>query len=434
MNEVKSSYKELSPFSIRIIIYFLFFLSGLAGLIYEILWSKQFVPVFGNSAYAISIVLTAFMTGLGIGSLWFGRYADRHRDRLLLYSILEGGIALSAFLVPFFLQLLKKIMPLFFSSISESLPLISFIRFIFSFTILFIPCFLMGGTLPVLSKYCTEELKFVGHRISLLYGLNTFGAAARCFLTGFFLIETIGLSGTNNLAISTNLTIGLTVIFIRFLHRKNKGKKFISKKDFSRKAVKLNKKEALIKIPELSSKRNSILIVAFITGLTSLSLEVLWTRYLSFRIPSNAYSFSSILGVFLIGLGIGSLIYRLFLASYKNQILILSIILFISGSLILIMLSLASELVFSRGLNFFPFIPVNLSTPLGQKFQSINFALMTILIPTILMGITFPSLCKIFTQKLETIGESIGKVYAINTAGAITGSLLPVFLLSLIHI
>ncbi len=117
-NKISSSqfsYKEFSPLSLRLVIYLLFLLSGIAALIYEILWTKQFVPVFGNSAYAISIVLVAFMAGLGIGSWWFGRYADRHRDRLLLYSILEGGIALSAFLVPIILQLLKKIVPLFLS-------------------------------------------------------------------------------------------------------------------------------------------------------------------------------------------------------------------------------------------------------------------------------------------------------------------------------
>ena len=96
-------------------------------------------------------------------------------------------------------------MPIFFSSFAESILLISFIRFSFSFMILFLPSFLIGGTLPVLSRYCVDELKFVSHRLSLLYGLNTLGAAVGVFTAGFFLIETFGLSGTNYVAIALNL-------------------------------------------------------------------------------------------------------------------------------------------------------------------------------------------------------------------------------------
>jgi spermidine synthase len=420
-------YKNSSSLSIRLLIYLFFFLSGAASLIYQILWTRQFIPVFGNSSYAITVVLVAFMAGLGLGSWFFGRYADRHRNRLLLYSIIEAGVALSAFIIPLILSLLKKIMPIFFSSLAESILLISIIRFTFSFMILFLPSFLMGGTLPVLSRYCIDELKFVSHRLSLLYGLNTLGAAAGVFSAGFFLIETFGLSGTNSVAIALNLFIAGTMFFIWFLREKKGEKVHLKEKEPAKK--KNLEKEPSLGQTDLGGLRPVILSIAIITGFTSLSLEILWTRYMFFRIPSTPYSFSSILGVFLICLGIGSLLYRLLFASRKNQVLILAFILILIGPLILIMLHVASKLAISYGLRFLPFFSINPSSFLWEKVQSINIAAVTIFVPAVFIGITFPILCKIFTQNIKKVGGSIGKLYAVNTVGSIAGSFLPVFVL-----
>lgn len=417
--EIVSLSNKSSSLGVRASIYFLFFISGSASLIYEILWTRQFVTVFGNSSYAITVVLASFMAGLGFGSWFFGRYADRHRYRLLLYSIIEAGIAIYAFFIPLFLNLLKKIMPTFFSSLADSIPIISIIRFSFSFIILFLPSILIGGTLPVLSRYCVNELKFVSRRLSLLYGLNTLGAAAGVFAAGFYLIETFGLSSTNHIAITLNLFISGMMLFFWFFFERKKEK--VEKKDFE--------EEPSFAKPDYKGLRPSILIIAFITGCTSLSLEVLWTRYMSFRIPSTPYSFSSILGIFLICLGLGSLLYRFLFASRKSQVLILALILFSIGPLILTMLSFTSKLAISHGLQFLPFIPISPLSPLWEKFQTLNITATTIFFPSLLLGVSFPALCTIFTRNIKTVGESIGKVYAINTAGSISGSLLPVFVL-----
>ncbi|MFP4081773.1 MAG: fused MFS/spermidine synthase, partial [Candidatus Aminicenantes bacterium] len=419
--------KGASTLIIRSVIYVLFFFSGAAALVYEILWTRQFVLVFGNSSYAISTVLAAFMAGLGIGSWWFGRYTDRHRHRLLLYSLLEGGIALSAFIVPFILHLMEKIMPALFSSAASSIPVISLIRFMFSFLILFIPCFLIGGTLPVLGRYCVEKLRLVGPRISLLYGLNTLGAAGGCLASGFVLIETLGLEGTNHLAVTINLSVAAAAVLVHFLgKRKTTEISPEPKKPQNNKSRKKKEKGPSAGNSFPQSIRNIFLLIAFVTGFVSLSLEVLWTRYLSFRIPSNAYNFPSILGVFLVGLGLGSLVYRLFLAQRQNQGLILAGVLILSGPLILVMLFAASKLAQSYGLRILPFSPIHPAVPAWTKLQSLNIAAVTIFLPTILMGMAFPALCTVFTQNIKKVGESIGKVYAVNTAGSITGSLLPV--------
>lgn len=421
----KRENKDSILFPVRGIIYILFFLSGAASLIYEIIWTKQFIPVFGNSSYAITIVLAAFMAGLGLGGWWFGRFADRHQNRLLLYSFLEIGIAFTAFIIPFILGLFIKIMPLFFSSLSESVLLMSIIRLVFSFIILFLPSFLIGGTFPVLSRYCVNELKFVSHRISLLYGLNTLGAAAGVFTAGFFLIENFGLSGTNYLAIIINLFIAGIVFFIWLTQERKKKRVAIKKKEHIKK--KDVRETPAPELPGIERIKPLILSIAFITGCVSLSLEVLWTRFMYFRIPSSPYSFSSILGVFLICLGIGSLLNRVFFASQRNQVLILALILILTGPLAVGMLTVASKYTISQGLRILPFIHITPLNPLWGKIQSLNMAAITIFFPAIFLGISFPSICSIFTRNIKTVGESIGKVYAVNTIGSIAGSFLPVF-------
>jgi spermidine synthase len=188
----------------------------------------------------------------------------------------------------------------------------------------------------------------------LLYGLNTLGAAAGVFGAGFFLIETLGLSGTNYVAIALNLFIA-GIMFLIWFSRERKGERFHlkEKEPISRKAL---EKKPLLGQPVHEGLRPVILSIALLTGCTSLSLEVLWTRYMFFRIPSTPYSFSSILGVFLICLGIGSLLYRLLFASRKNQVLILAFILILIGPLIPIMLHIASKLA-PMGFVFSLFFP-----------------------------------------------------------------------------
>ena len=203
---------------IRLGIVAIFFFSGATALVYEILWSRQFVTVFGNSAYAISIVLAAFMGGLGIGGILLGRVADRTRDPLRLYAILEVGIAISATLIPRLLELLRELTPVLFANLGGDLVPVSVLRLVFSFLVLLVPCTLIGGTLPVLARFCVDAKKFVGQRIGVLYGFNTLGGAFGCLLAGYYLIETLGITVTSRLAALGNISIAVAVILIRLLH------------------------------------------------------------------------------------------------------------------------------------------------------------------------------------------------------------------------
>ena len=90
----------LKKVSVKLIIFLLFILSGISGLIYEVVWTRLLTLTFGNTVYAVSAVLSSFMAGLALGSFLIGRYSDRLKKPLRLYAILEGGIVVAALLIP----------------------------------------------------------------------------------------------------------------------------------------------------------------------------------------------------------------------------------------------------------------------------------------------------------------------------------------------
>src|SRR3990167_4486584 len=122
---------------------FCFFFSGAAGLLYQVVWTRMLTQIFGNTTYAIATVLSAFMAGLAVGSYFFGRIADRRKNDFLLYGILEAGVGVYGFLVPWLFELGKKIyIPLF--QLSSSHPfLFNLLLFILSFFLLVLPTILM---------------------------------------------------------------------------------------------------------------------------------------------------------------------------------------------------------------------------------------------------------------------------------------------------
>lgn len=165
---------------------FCFFFSGAAGLIYQVVWTRMLTQIFGNTTYAIATVLSAFMAGLAIGSYLFGKIADRGKNDFLLYGVLEAGVGVYGFLVPWIFKLAQKIYgPIF--GLNESLPfLFNLVLFFLSFVLLVFPTLLMGATLPVLSRFFVRSFAQFGRRVGDLYATNTLGAVIGCAAGGFF--------------------------------------------------------------------------------------------------------------------------------------------------------------------------------------------------------------------------------------------------------
>ena len=425
----------------RKLILFLFFASGISGLIYEIVWTRVFTLLFGNTTYAISTVLTAFMAGLAAGSFIFGRIADKIQNSdsairnpqsailikspLMLYAILELCIGISALGVPFLINISDSFYISILGNITPSAFSSNVIRFFISFFILFVPTTLMGGTLPILSRFFIHKIEELGWNVAIIYAVNTLGAVIGCFITGYMLIATIGVKNTTLLAVFINIAVGIVALIV------SSHQSAVSSQELEARSKKQEDKRQKTKTPEpLNSSTPKLLLLFFfgLSGFTSLSYEILWTRAFSLTFYSTVYLFSNILTVFLIGIAIGSLIFTKLLKWRQDMDLIrvFGIIEFLIGACALLSIIFFQWL--SSGIN-------NISSLFNdmtwQKNILITFVinLIVMIIPTLLMGLTFPLIGRLYTDNLNFLGRRIGDVYSVNTIGSIIGSFMAGFVL-----
>ncbi len=384
-----------------------FFFSGAAGLIYAVVCSRMLTQVFGNTTHAIVAVLAAFMTGLALGSYFFGRVADRGKNNFLLYGLLETGVGIYGFAVPWLFQLARAIyFPLF--RLSDSYPfLFSLLLFFLSFALLFLPTVLMGATLPVLSRFFARSFDRLGRRIGDLYATNTIGAMAGCALAGYYLIPAFGMRKTVYIAATLNLAIAVVIIAIDRLRRKEPVEQFLAPATAPQQAA-----------PSLSSP-GWILLASFgLSGFTALVYGYSWSRVLTLVIGSSFYSFTAILSTFLAGLALGGFLYARVLGGREIRTGV-----FAAVELGIGLTALATIPLFER----LPLIFLRLLQALGDSFPLFLFlqvllSALVMFLPTFLLGMTFPLVVRLFTQSLDRVGGSVGACYAANTVGAILGT------------
>lgn len=189
----------------------IFALSGMTALIYEVIWSRPLQLIFGSTIYAVSTILTTFFIGFSLGSYIFRNIADRTKNPLLLFAILEFGIGLYGLII---LQLFK-ILPSIYLSLTN-IPGIQFVQFFLLFLILVIPTTLFGATWPVVNKIYINSNK-LGKDAGKLYSFNSFGSFIGSLAAGFILIPLLGIKTTTIFSASLNILIAILV----FLFSKN---------------------------------------------------------------------------------------------------------------------------------------------------------------------------------------------------------------------
>ncbi len=401
------------------IVYFLFFISGITALTYEIVWTRMLTLVFGHTVFSVSVVLAAFMAGLGLGSYLFGYAVDRLPETngsgkapsaLLLYGWIEILIFASGALLSLLFANFSGIYASLHSFIPESIPLQNLIKMLFAFGMMLIPTTFMGATLPIISKYCVTDDSRMGTQVSLLYALNTLGAAVGCLMTGFFLMGTFGVLQTVLLAAGANLLIGISALRIYLETVPGADWKF---------------RLPPLRVPriDLNADQKFWMGISFICGFTALAYEVLWTRLLVFSIASTVYSFSMMLTVFLLGIFLGSLL-LIPLASRIHNIRTALLILQASTGLYVIGSLYGLESILSA-----PWNGYNLTDPGAAFLRYFKDSAGLMLIPTLLLGMCFPLLIKIVSGGHQNVGKATGQIYSANTLGAIFGSLCAGFLL-----
>jgi len=401
-----------------------FLCSGATGLIYEVLWTRILGLVFGHTVFAITTVLAAFMAGLGLGSYLFGGLADRSSRPLRLYGFFEVGIGIYALITPFLFSRAEDIYIPFHRAFGLSFFTFSLLQFLLLFLILLIPTTLMGATLPVLSRFFVRSLEVLGGQVGRLYALNTFGAVLGASAAGFHLIPTLGVRTTLLLAAIANIGIGaLAVVFDRHLYQLGGATVGGQVEALTAPALDAN---LPVPAPETPSAIAVWLTVAGlgISGAASMMYEVAWTRALALVIGSSTYAFSTMLVTFLTGLAVGSYVY----SRVAGRLRITPV--FFGGLQLGIGLSaLLVTPFFDRLPELFLRIFQISQSPGFMKVVQFFISALAMFVPTLFMGATFPCAIQIASTAMNRVGRDVGRVYFVNTGGAIAGTVVAGFLL-----
>src|SRR6266566_3721718 len=280
-----------------------FFFSGAAGLIYQVAWGKALGLIFGHTVYAIATVIAVFMAGLAGGSAYIGPWSEHRAKPVTLYAWIEFLVAATGAFSLAGLAGVRSLYVAAYPSVSGLQPLLLALRFFGATVVLFIPTFLMGGTLPILIRGITRNSAELGFRVSQLYWVNTLGAVAGTLISGFVLLPALGLRVTVASAVVLNMLAGLIALQIAKEPRNQRGVKGSSSIVTSAAA---NPQQPTF----------SLLLILFpVVGSTAFAYEIAWTRLLAITISSSTYAFTLMLATFLAGTVIGSAFFQFFFAS-----------------------------------------------------------------------------------------------------------------------
>ena len=368
--------------------------------------------VFGNTSFAIAAVLGAFMAGLALGNWRLGIVSDRVARPLRMYGVLEILIGVTACLVPVLFHTMETVYWGLAPSLAAAPGADFFVRFSVSFSIMLIPTFLMGGTLPLMVRVFVRQIGEVESRLATLYALNTFGAALGVLLAALVLLPRLGNQATTILIALLNIALGLSAIALdRRRQPMNTDADLTASADET--------------TPPLSSSTTDRLVLTtlLVSGFVALIYEVAWTRALSALISNSSYAFAIMLLTFLVGIALGSS----WAARYRPVASLR-----LAG---LFQLSIAvGGVIFLLAYVVAPALLVSMVRALFYSFSGvlvIQFAVASALMifATFFMGATLPICAQLYSTQMKVLGRRVGSAYSINTLGAILGALCAGFVL-----
>jgi spermidine synthase len=375
----------------------LFVGSGCAALIYEVVWFQLLQLSIGSSAVSLGVLLGIYMGGMCLGSLLLPRYLNPRSHPLRVYAALEAGIALFGVVVLFAVPVVGEI----YTRIAGTGQVSLILRAIVAGICLLPPTLLMGATLPAIARWVEATPRGVSW-LGYFYGGNLAGAVAGSLLAGFYLLRVYDMPTATAVAVVLNLVVaGLAVLVAtRTPHT------VITADDSTPPAQ-----------PASAEGTRLVHIAIALSGLTALGAEVVWTRVLSLLFGATTYTFSLILAVFLVGLGIGSSLGAALARGVSNARVALGWV------QLGLCLSLAWA-AYSTG-DSLPFWPINpsISTSPSFNFQLDLMRAIWVMLPgALLWGASFPlALAGVATPGQDS-ARLVGGVYAANTVGAIVGA------------
>ncbi|HNO77362.1 MAG TPA: fused MFS/spermidine synthase [Phycisphaerae bacterium] len=391
-------------------IYVCFLFSGAAALIYEIVWQRMLMLVFGVSAWSITAVLTAFMAGLALGSWFVGRIADRSRNPVRSYAFIEFSIAIGAVAVSFAIDPLMSVYVQIAHAIEPGFLGSHLIRFVLAFVIFLVPSTLLGATMPFMSRIAAIWCESIGSAFGWIYAINTMGSVAGAALAGFWLIPTIGMHNTAYVALTGNVTAGLLALLLSF------GTSLRAQPMAN--ALQPQASDDDVRDPKSGLTLRHLHLVAATLGFLGLGYEVAWSRLLAVYTLNSVYVFTMLMTVFLGGLAIGGGIAAIIVRRAREHIAtILGYVQFamaMTGPLVLLFTKVASEWA------------VNLQMGIGSQVFWLEYEITLgfVFLPTIIMGMSLPLLIELIPDGMKHPGGSVGRAYAMNAWGTVIGTAL----------
>ena len=374
----------------------LFVGSGCAALIYEIVWLQLLQLVIGLTTISMGFLLGSYMGGMCLGSLLLSRLISSRRHPLRVYAMLELGIGILGIGVLFAVPMIGQ---LYTASAVPGLPGM-LLRAAVAAVCLLPPTLLMGATLPAIARWVETTPQGVSW-LGFFYGGNITGAVFGCLLAGFYLLRVHDMATATYVAAAINVTVALLALALAALtpHRKPV-------------------QDATPAPLTLVRPDWPVYATIALSGMCALGAEVIWTRLLSLTLGGTVYTFSIILAVFLVGLGIGSAAGSFLSRSVSRARLALG------GCQMLLVLWIAwTAFMIAKSLPYWP-IDVSVAKSPWFTFQlDLACCFWAILPAAILWGASFPLALASLAKPGQDGGRLVGGVYAANTVGAIFGSL-----------
>jgi len=394
-----------------------FALSGFAALLYQTVWTREFAFVFGTSELAVATVLAAYMGGLAGGAALAGRHAHRVRRPVLVYGLLELGIAAAALAVPLAVAGSTALHVAVFGG-QESPPgsggaLQAAFYLVSSFAILAVPTGLMGATLPLLARYAVTEEREIGGRIGLLYATNTAGAVAGTLTAAFLLLPRLGQTRT----VWVGAALNLVVFALAAALARARTEAPVARAEAVA-STPVARAEAVAGAPPPAAADGTgrwILPLIALSGVCSFVYEVLWTRLLGHVLGGSAYAFATMLAAFLVGIAVGSALASRWARTRSGAARGFAVAQLGTAGLSLAAFAAADGLP-------------ELALRLGAGWQGgllANAALSgAVLLPaTLCIGATFPFAVRVLARSADEASAATARVYAWNTVGAIAGAI-----------
>jgi len=402
-----------------------FFLSGLAALIYQVAWQRLLTVYYGVGAISFTLIVSVYMAGLGFGALLGGSLAERVQQKIRLYFWVELFIGIFGLISIYFLTFLGR------HTAGASYVL----SFLYMTLFLLVPTVLMGMTLPLLTKIFNQVVKNFLETVSFLYFINTLGAAVGSVLASYLLVTFFGLDGAIYFAVFVNFLLAILIfVALRFAESPMEG------------GTNLNQ----------GTKPSSeyllgqwVYFLVFLTGFIAIAYEIVWFRVTGFLTKDSPYGFSSALSIYLLGIALGSLWINSFLRRHPriNKRSLFFKFQFLIGLYVAVIFCLyyyrtlstpfavLTEASFRQDLH--PLV-INfaglrsLTFPTSFLFFFVVFdvflwPLFFFFIPTFFMGASFPLVSSLAVKESHREGSTIGKVYFFNIVGNILGGIFTGF-------